>query len=854
MRHTFCLFLGEEFRPLAESMQHYMESVDAGTSKFCHVALLDADAIRPLVGADTFENDAAGLSNWIDTLFNVETSQDDSLTLCAVLPLWHAAAVDVAASLVAHTQKLHSRHRLDFVGLLPDLAKASGFEQPLSDGPTDLKPWRCEGVHRFIVLSEKNRKGQALRFNQANLAHVLGDYFAVCIEAYDDFYPASEESDKVDITAIGLSEFYLDRNYFAEYLIHHSYLSVMEREKIHESGVDSNKAARLSREGLGNVNIVGKFFANHVEPLLEKSPDIDNEHDEQIVTDLTPTIDRECQALKDRLLGCLADDQLSLPEKECVLALELGEDDKLLVNTQYNETQFSIDDYFTEPIEWLLAENNRLPGEVRDDEGNVVQQSQRVINNFIDASRPVENPLPEVKQVHKEIMDIEAYLRRKDREKEGLKRVAESEATSRLRLVDDGATLSVENGKDEDVADFAKDNAAIQNAAIRHSEAQQEQELKEKKSEYDGLRWQYEDIKQKLQQPDKYKAIKEKSQAEQQKQIAKLEEQITSTETEQRAYIDAERRQRWKRRMKIVLFAVAVALTWGVCWYFIDEWLLSTGSRILAAAFLVSLLVFSYVSFYDKKAIRQLEEQLNQTLSEMRTEKSRRRKDMRRMSVRLHIAQMFIERFERVRNEVAGKYHAVKGYVGNLKTWYDEEAQTITHFVQPPTSGIFKPILRNDVLDRYFDENVDELIEDVRLANYIEQFDAETGTGTLRDMKQQIRSTIEGKLFDRLNDFSVCRYITGTAYPYLPEQGDMCGRLIPDMERSSQTFLHTKEDATDRDALYVALYTANQDEAALWNREYKQYFQQPPTAFATSSPYKLLVLRRLYTKEEAIVE
>jgi len=396
MRHTFCLFVGDEFSSLANAMQQYMESVDEQTAKFCHAALLTASEILPL-GDEALTNDAESLREWIDTRFNIETSRDDSFTLCVVLPLWATERLDVVNALVARTTKLHSRHKLDFIGLLPDLAETVGFEAQKDGGKTDLKAWQSEEVHRFVVLSEKNQRGQALRFTPEQFAHVLADYFTVCIEAYDSFYPNAEESEKVDVAAIGLSEFYFDKCYFTDYLLRHSYLNVMEREKIHEHAVDSNKVAILAKDNMGDVNIVSDFFKRRVKALLERVGDNDA-LDERIVNELTPEIEKEGQALQQRLLKCLEDEGLSLPEKEGVLAMELGYDDELLSNYLFNETQPSLDDCFTEPIEMILAENNRLPGEKRDEEGNVVQTSERVIDNEFDASLPVANPLPELKR------------------------------------------------------------------------------------------------------------------------------------------------------------------------------------------------------------------------------------------------------------------------------------------------------------------------------------------------------------------------------------------------------------------------------------------------------------------------
>ena len=142
----------------------------------------------------------------------------------------------------------------------------------------------------------------------------------------------------------------------------------------------------------------------------------------EIVGALDRPMREEFSRLEAHLTEFLHDQQLSLPEKEGVLALILGEDNSLLRGVQYEQENLVLDDGISVPVDLYVDTFNTLARTT----GTLPLRGEfpgLKRHGILDSLENDEafNPLGSLKQLKKEIQNTTAFIRRKSAELDDIK-------------------------------------------------------------------------------------------------------------------------------------------------------------------------------------------------------------------------------------------------------------------------------------------------------------------------------------------------------------------------------------------------------------------------------------------------
>lgn len=312
----------------------------------------------------------------------------------------------------------------------------------------------------------------------------------------------------------------------------------------------------------------------------------------------------------------------------------------------------------------------------------------------------------------------------------------------------------------------------------------------------------------------------------------------------------------WKAKLYMIGVGVILAITWGVMSSFYDsfaDWFKNDWCYVLAGVFgLVTIILMFYWWWADSHR-RRLEIEYEEMTAELSEKMSRLQNQANEQKMKMHVAGMVIDKLLTLKASIDKTYQGMKAYVGNLATWYKEEQKGLD-VMEPLVKDPFIPLLSNNQLNKYFEENKDEITAGMHLYEYFKgfQLDEEAIIAYKRKLKQNIVVHIEALL----NDFTVFRHIFETKnYPFLDKEYASAKNLLPVLDTKSVPFCQTRKTAVIKPQARFLFIHTDAEELHAWNAAYPQYFNTTPISENIVSVYKIIGLRvQNLTLEEVIMD
>lgn len=281
-----------------------------------------------------------------------------------------------------------------------------------------------------------------------------------------------------------------------------------------------------------------------------------------------------------------------------------------------------------------------------------------------------------------------------------------------------------------------------------------------------------------------------------------------------------------------------------------------TGSIIAIVILVLGSILFTLWLGLQKHRRGDLDEEYKNDLDHDAREIASRDKTSAIIHLKMHIAGMILDSQSKLMHNLKSKYHGMQCYVGNLKTWYDEElskSQKIPTIAKDP----FLTILSIPQLDQYFDSRKEEITKDIRLyAMLHDRYDI--NEDDILRFQNNLRDRMVQSLTDALSDFNIYEYVTGkTDYPYLQKEHESIDDRLKQMEVKSNVFLRLSDTITDADDenSYVRLILAqfNRDHGGTrWENLCEDNFQHKILIEELHSPYKILLCNLFNLKPEDV--
>ncbi len=394
-----------------------------------------------------------------------------------------------------------------------------------------------------------------------------------------------------------------------------------------------------------------------------------------------------------------------------------------------------------------------------------------------------------------------------------------------------------EKGK---VVSFHLTDDNIRASILRILIDEEQEELKKDKQRYAQLRYGYEQLLQTLSNPTKRDEIYENSINLLTKQIA--DEKVaykTFVEETRPAELKAFRKQTFKYMIRTLsaLLACLVALG-NFLWFVINPAILIT-SILSGISLIICILTLWYRKYQESMLKRRLEEQA----AKLRSNIEHMEIELNEKHLRMHLAGKVVSSMTDTKIRMVNKYHALVSYIHGLSEWMHDEQKSLADMVVPNRTPCIQ-MLNNEVLDRYFEEHKEDITGGIHLYDLI-------GTHGLTEediltFKLQLRDHLIKILEKEYESFSMVEYVTGKAqYPYLPASMDIA-KLMPQMDRHSDCFLHivqTGVTASDTLEKTVFIHTDKQADRNGWREQYRKYFSHQPGDGELDSRYKLIELQ-----------
>ena len=419
---------GDDFR--ADLQGEVLANIEHGTA-------IPADNKR----VERFEGELMSLFNSTITIGS-DNGSTNTLLITAVVSLRDTESIEALLEIERAARACNSQFTIDVVALCHDVA--SLFNNDVSAGSGDaltaVKQLKCEDhesltrllqskqqpgnvIGHIMPIANINSAGRSLNLDSETAVRLLGELVMIEIEKYDDLWNFPIDP-RHELTAVGLSALLLDDFYFAQYLLRKAYLHVLSREGVTQNKVDINKISPVANRCVHIcMSRFATFWQTEVVPLIGQQPD------DEIVATVSPLVtDLFRETIFRDLTSYLQDSSLSLPERQCVLALVLGFDDTLLGNYLF-ATQHTVDDIIVEPMQFLVDENNCMPQEER--------QLKTPLTDVDDNSSEVPEvyvPIEQLRAMLNNIRDTTSHIRKLDEHLNDLKRQGVTTEQSKKRI------------------------------------------------------------------------------------------------------------------------------------------------------------------------------------------------------------------------------------------------------------------------------------------------------------------------------------------------------------------------------------------------------------------------------------
>lgn len=406
------------------------KATDVLASKVEHM-MADEVAAKKLRSLRAADLDVAGVRSAVDDAFNslITLNIAPTLHVAVVAPLWEEEAEPLLAKVLEGIDAVDHPVTTHVAGLREDLAKAATGQPapPVNRAVPEaarLEAFREQNprlIFSYSLIDNYVCTGQPIAFTTGALGHYLSIIFAAMAEDYYSVMPPMlAKAEPGTCTLQGCSALIFDRAGAEELLVRRAFTEAIDRQGL-ERTVDSQMAAQRVRSLLAGIEgRFPKFLENNVlDPLRNNTSGIDIK--DQIVADCGRDLPVEINAIESRLTEFIHDPELSLPEKEAVLALLVGFDNDKLSGVQFDSRTAVIDDGMEQPLNLYIDAFNKygpagaLP--LRSDFEQLKLFHTTDSGTIPDPENDrAFNPVPHLKRVQKDILDITAFIRSKDDE------------------------------------------------------------------------------------------------------------------------------------------------------------------------------------------------------------------------------------------------------------------------------------------------------------------------------------------------------------------------------------------------------------------------------------------------------
>jgi C1A family cysteine protease len=399
---------------------------------------------------------------------------------------------------------------------------------------------------------------------------------------------------------------------------------------------------------------------------------------------------------------------------------------------------------------------------------------------------------------------------------------------------------------DKTVLNLFQADDAIRLAVIRNQLSEENLLLEDNQLYYKRLRTQMEFLKNSLKNANLQARLRDGTKMRLEAEIEQLKENYSKTTEAKFEALKEHDSETAKKGLIVALVAiglivveVAVAISvgwgilkWGPWWY------------TLIGAILISSTLFLYFP-YRYRLRKQLKEYYNTCLEDIAIRIAHKEEELKQSDVVLHVTGEYLSRLFRLQSAINSKLAAITYLLDNLKRWYEDETAIIPQ-LSANTQAPFIPLLNNNVLLNYFEQNKNDISAEISLCEPVKRWAAQlelrtVGNQDLVVYQTNIKTRIVSRLQSLFENFNVYDYLHGgaTQFDFLEHNEDCINEILPNLNQRANYFLcdNGAELVTPVRCLFI-----NRQNVA--NTQWYQSFfaaDETPIELPITSPYKLML-------------
>lgn len=407
-------------------------------------------------------------------------------------------------------------------------------------------------------------------------------------------------------------------------------------------------------------------------------------------------------------------------------------------------------------------------------------------------------------------------------------------------------------GDEHKIVQFNMNDAFIKTYVIKNLLDIEERHLKEMQKEDLKLRHDYETLMQELGRQTKRKEILARIQDSLQKRIRQAKDaQRRINEEDRSRLLKAFDKQTWKKRISLISWNVVFLVLWLIGWavYASDnsvfqaliDWVQETLSFVLLVCLAIGIISTILYWWWIRSKRRQIEMEMEEkSAAEARTAHLCNER-LKVAQLKFHVAGMVVDGLLSLKTSLDQKYQAMKSYIGNLAVWQQEE-QNATACMDSLVKNPFIPLLHNDTLNKYFEDNKDDITNNMHLYEYFSGY--KLNDEAIIEYKRQLKENFLKHISNILGDFKIFRHVFKTTdYLYLDKEYASAENLLPTLDRKSEPFCQIRSNAVTKPQARFLFINTDSEEKRAWQQVYPQYFNTTPISEDIMSEFKIMALR-----------
>lgn len=254
---------------------------------------------------------------------------------------------------------------------------------------------------------------------------------------------------------------------------------------------------------------------------------------------------------------------------------------------------------------------------------------------------------------------------------------------------------------------------------------------------------------------------------------------------------------------------------------------------LAALGTLVSVFLWLHYRWAKRKKRRELQEQIEECA--MKKEAAWRK--WAETQLRFHIAGMWIDRYNDLTLEITRVYDRLVSYNDNLRRWHEEDSRNIVKAL-PESDQMFVRLENGALLDRYFNENQEQMIKRVDLMGAFSDYSIDQQS--IQNVRERLQKETAEEIRKYFSSFRIIEHFLHPGrFSYVPEVDveETTGSLL----RSSQpTWRCTLPDLDQ--PMRVLLIDIDDTEKQRWHEMTDQYYPSPVPSLLNSADSSTILL------------